>query len=257
MLARAGEEALHVLPRVEVKERVEGTYREREAAPHSDAPHIAPPRLIGNTGEPAEFVLTTSNPSAAPGELLNDFDYDAISWTVTAHEARPGHELQFAGMIERGVSTARVVFAFNSANVEGWALYAEAIMKQYQPLEAQLCVLQLRLMRAARAFLDPMLNLGLIEPDAAKRILVDEVMLSEPFASKEVDRYTFTAPGQATSYFYGYSALEALRAKTEIALGKQFAPQPYHDFIIGEGLLPLELLEQAVLTRFVPSQQKK
>ena len=101
-----------------------------------------------------------------------------------------------------------------------------------------------------------MLNLGLIEPAAAKRLLTDEVGLSEPFAQTEIDRYTFDAPGQATSYFYGYSRLEALRARTEIALGDKFAAQPYHDFIINEGLLPLELLEQAVLTRFVPSQLK-
>jgi uncharacterized protein (DUF885 family) len=111
------------------------------------------------------------------------------------------------------------------------------------------------MLRAARAFLDPMLNLGLIEPDAAKRILVDEVMLSETFAKSEVDRYTFNSPGQATSYFYGYSRLEALRTRVELALGSKFKEQPYHDFIIGEGLLPLDLLEQAVMTRFVESQR--
>jgi len=218
------------------------------------APHIDPPRLIGNTGEPAEFVLPSKNPNADAKADMDDFESDAMSWTVTAHEARPGHELQFAGMLERGVSTTRVVFAFNSANIEGWALYAEAVMKQYLPLEGQLGALQMRLLRAARAFLDPMLNLGLIEPAAAKQLLMDEVVLSEPFAKSEVDRYTFNMPGQATSYFYGYSRLEALRARTELALGKKFAEQPYHDFIVGEGLLPLDLLEQAVETRFVASQ---
>jgi Bacterial protein of unknown function (DUF885) len=221
----------------------------------SPAPHLDPPRLIGNTGEPGEFVLPTKNPNAATNAAMDDFDFEAISWAVTAHEARPGHELQFAAMLERGVSTARVVFAFNSANVEGWALYCEAIMKQYLPLEGQIGALQLRLLRTARAYLDPMLNLGLIEPNAAKRILMNEVGLSEPFAKTEIDRYTFGAPGQATSYFYGYSRLEALRARAEIALGERFAAQPYHDFIINEGLLPLELLEQAVMTRFVQSQR--
>ena len=221
----------------------------------SPAPHLDPPRLVGNTGEPGEFVLPTKNPNASTQAAMDDFDYEAISWAVTAHECRPGHELQFAGMMERGVSTARVVFAFNSANIEGWGLYSEAIMKQYLPLEGQLGALQIRLLRAARAFLDPMLNLGLIDPAAAKRILMNEVGLSEPFAKTEVDRYTFDSPGQATSYFYGYSRLEALRARTEIALGDKFAPQPYHDFIINEGLLPLDLLEQAVLTRFVASRR--
>jgi uncharacterized protein (DUF885 family) len=224
---------------------------EAEAAA-SPAPHIDPPRLIGNTGEPAEFVLPLKN---VQGGEMDDFDSAAIAWTITAHECRPGHELQFAGMLERGVSTARVVYAFNSANVEGWALYAEAVMKQYLPIEGQIGALQMRMLRAARAYLDPMLNLGLIEPDAAKRVLTEEVMLSDAFAKSEIDRYTFDSPGQATSYFYGYSRLEALRVRVEIALGKKFSEQPYHDFIINEGLLPLDLLEEAVMTRFVSSQQ--
>jgi len=224
---------------------------EAEAAA-SPAPHIDPPRLIGNTGEAAEFVLPLKN---AQGGEMDDFDSGAIAWTITAHECRPGHELQFAGMLERGVSTARIVYAFNSANIEGWALYAEAVMKQYLPIDGQIGALQMRMLRAARAYLDPMLNLGLIEPDAAKRVLTQEVMLSDAFAKSEIDRYTFDSPGQATSYFYGYSRLEALRTQVEIALGPKFREQPYHDFIINEGLLPLDLLEQAVMTRFVPSQQ--
>ena len=224
---------------------------EAEAA-QQPAPHIDPPRLIGNTGEAAEFVLPLKTTG---GGEMDDFDNEAISWTIAAHECRPGHELQFAGMLERGVSSARAIYAFNSANVEGWALYAEAVMKQYLPLEGQVGALQMRMMRVARAFLDPMLNLGMIEPEAAKRILVEEVMLSEPFAKTEIDRYTFNAPGQATSYFYGYSRLEALRTRTELALGNKFREQPYHDFIVGQGLLPLDVLEQAVLTDFVSSQK--
>jgi len=221
------------------------------------APHIDPPRLVGNTGEPAEFVLPLSNPNAAAGVEMDDFNYDAIAWTLTAHEARPGHELQFARMLERGVSTARVVYAFNSANVEGWALYAEAVMKQYLPLEGQIGALQMRLMREARAFLDPMLNLGLIEPEAAKRVLMEEVMLSEPMAKQEVDRYTFNSPGQATAYFYGYSKLDTLRTRVELALPGNFHELAYHDFIVSQGLLPFDLLEKAVMEEFVPSQGKK
>jgi uncharacterized protein (DUF885 family) len=209
------------------------------------APHIDPPRLVGNTGEPAEFVLPTSNPNAAPGSVMDDFNYDAIAWTLTAHEARPGHELQFAGMLERGVSTARVVFALNSANVEGYALYAEAVLKKFLPPEGQLGALQMRMMREARAFLDPMLNLGLIEPAAAKRFLMEEVMLSEPMAKQEVDRYTFQAPGQATAYFYGYSRLNALRTRIELAMAGKFDEHRYHDFIVAQGPLPFDLLEQA------------
>lgn len=222
----------------------------------SPAPHIDPPRLIGNTGEAAEFVLPTTNPNARPGAPMDDFVYDAIAWTLTAHEARPGHELQFAGMMERGVSIPRVVFAFNSANVEGWALYAESLMKQFMPIEGQIGVMQMRMMREARAFLDPMLNLGLIDPAAAQRFLTEEVMLSEPMAKQEIDRYTFNAPGQATSYFYGFLKLNALRTKVELSLPGRFQEQPYHDFIIGQGLLPFDLLEKAVIEDFVGPLRK-
>jgi uncharacterized protein (DUF885 family) len=217
----------------------------------SPAPHIDPPRLIGNTGEAAEFVLPTSNPNAKPGAEMDDFNYDAIAWTLTAHEARPGHELQFARMLERGVSTARVVFAFNSANVEGWALYAEAVMKKHLPLEGRIGSLQMRMMREARAFLDPMLNLGLIQPEAAQRFLMEEVMLSEPMAKQEIDRYTFLSPGQATSYYYGYTRLNALRTRVELALPGKFDALAFHDFIVNQGLLPFELLDKAVTEEFV------
>jgi uncharacterized protein (DUF885 family) len=219
------------------------------------APHISPPPLIGNTGQNAEFVLPLDNPNATPGAKMDDFTYDAITWPLTVHEARPGHELQFARMIEAGVSIPRAVFAFNSANVEGWGLYAESVMKQYLPLEGQLTTLQMRLMRAARAFLDPMINLGRIKPEDAQRFLEQEVVLSEPMAKQEVDRYSFRAPGQATAYFYGYERQQAIRAKAEMALGDKFDPLSYHDFIVSQGLLPPEVLEQAVMEDYVSSRK--
>jgi len=219
------------------------------------APHLSPPRLIGNTGEPAEFILPLENPNAPAGTKMDDFKFDAITWTLTAHEARPGHELQFAKMTEVGVSIPRAVFAFNSANVEGWALYAESFLKPYLPLDAQLGVLQMRLMRAARAFLDPMVNLGRLTPDAAQKFLMDEVLLSEPMAKQEADRYSFLAPGQATSYFYGYEKQLGIRARAEMALGKRFDVRSYHDFVISQGLVPPELLEQAVMEQYVPSRK--
>jgi len=218
------------------------------------APHMSQPRMLGNTGERGEFVIATSNPNADSKAEMDDFNYDAITWDLTAHEARPGHELQFAAMLEGGVSTARAVFAFNSANVEGWGLYSEQLVKPYLTPEAQLGVLWGRLQRAARAFLDPMINLGMLKPDQAKQILLDDVALSEPLAKEEIDRYTFNAPGQATSYFYGFSKLEALRARVEIALGRKFDALSYHDFILAQGLLPADLLEQAVMANYVPAR---
>jgi uncharacterized protein (DUF885 family) len=221
------------------------------------APHMDAPPLIGNKGERGTFVLTMGNPGKAGGaEGYDDFNHPYATWTLTAHEGRPGHELQFAAMVERGVSLARSLFAFNSVNVEGWALYAEAETKPYEPLDGQLFALQARLQRATRAILDPKLNLGQITPERAKSVLTDEVVLSPAMAQQEIDRYTFRAPGQATSYFYGYTKLMELRADTEITLGKKFNRQAFNDFVIGQGLLPPALLREAVETQFIPSQSK-
>ena len=120
-------------------------------------------------------------------------------------------------MLERGVSIPRAVFAFNSTNVEGWGLYAETITLPYMPPDGQLISLQLQLMRAARAFLDPELQAGKVNREQALKFLKDEVVLSDAMATQEVERYTFRSPGQATSYFYGYTRLMQLREEVEKA----------------------------------------
>jgi uncharacterized protein (DUF885 family) len=212
------------------------------------APHMQPPRLIGNKGEQGEFVLPLDNPAADSAQKYDDFNFPAASWTLTAHEARPGHELQFATMVERGVPLARAVFAFNSVNVEGWGLYAEAITLPYMPPEGKLVSLQLRLQRAARAFLDPELQMGKWTPQSARELLERDVGLSHAFAQSEVDRYTFRAPAQATSYFFGYLKLTELRRDAETRLGDRFSAQRFHDAILAQGLLPPDLLREAVLS---------
>lgn len=209
------------------------------------APHMEPPPLVGNTGERGQFVLPVGNPSAG-GEAYDDFNFAAAAWTLSAHEGRPGHELQFSAMLERGVSLARSIFAFTSVNVEGWALYAEAEVMPYEPIEGQLVALQHRLMRAARAMLDPMLNLGMIEPEAARAVLRDEVVLSPAMVRQELDRYMFRAPAQAGSYFYGYARLQELRVETELALGRHFDRMAFNDFVLAQGLVPPPLLARAV-----------
>jgi len=224
------------------------------------APHINPPALVNNTGEQGEFVLPLNMPAAAGSakvENVDDYTFDAASWTLIAHEARPGHELQFDSMVEHGVSRARALFAFNSANVEGWGLYAEYITKPYMPLEGQLISLQFRLLRAARAFLDPELQAGTLKPEDAMRVLTNDCVFSVPFANQEVERYTFRAPGQAGSYLYGYTKLLTLRKDTEKALGARFDQMKFHDFILDQGLLPPELLQRAVKEDFIPQNKAK
>ena len=224
------------------------------------APHMVPPPFMHNTGQKGEFVLPLNIP-AGPGQVstekYDDFTYDAAAWTLTAHEARPGHELQFDSMLEHGVSLARVRYAFNSTNVEGWGLYSEYLIEPYMPEEGKLISLDLRLQRAARAFLDPELQAGKITPADAFRVLEHDVVLSHAFAEEEVERFTYRAPGQANSYFYGYTKLIALREETEKALGTKFSQKKFHDFILAQGLLPPDLMRKAVMERFVPEQQKQ
>src|SRR6202000_107547 len=75
------------------------------------AAHMDPPPLLNNTGQQGTFVLPLNVPTA-PGssdtKKIDDFTYKASTWTLVAHEARPGHALQFASMVERGVSLARL-----------------------------------------------------------------------------------------------------------------------------------------------------
>ena len=247
-------EHIVTLPKREMQMRVAS---EAEAA-STPAPHMDPPPLINNHGERGTFVLTMGNPSTSgnSSDAYDDFTFKAAAWPLTAHEGRPGHELQYSAMVERGVSLARSLFAFNSVNVEGWALYSEAEMLPYEPPAGQFVTLQLRLMRAARAFLDPMLNLGLISKERAHDVLHDDVGLSEAMTREELDRFTFNSPGQATAYFYGYMRLQQLRLQTQLALGKAFNHQAFNDFIIGQGLLPPDQLAEAVRTQFIPSQKK-
>jgi uncharacterized protein (DUF885 family) len=221
------------------------------------APHMTPPPFLHNTGQRGEFVLPLNIPSATGGssDKYDDFTFDAVSWTLTAHEARPGHELQFDAMVEQGVSLARALYAFNSTNAEGWGLYSEYIMQPYEPGEGQLLTLQLRLLRAARAFLDPELQSGTVTPERAYEVLEKDVVLSHAFAKEEVERFTFRSPGQANSYFYGYSRLLALRKEVESALGAKFDQKKFHDFILQQGLLPPDLMREAVLREYVPASR--
>lgn len=223
----------------------------------SPAPHMVPPPFLNNTGQRGVFVLPLNMPPA-PGQKVDkydDFTFDAASWTIIAHEARPGHELQFDKMVEEGVSQARALYAFNSTNVEGWGLYSEYITRPFFPIEGQLVSLDYRLLRAARAFLDPELQAGTITQEQALNLLMTDVVQSHAFATQEVQRYTLNAPGQANSYFYGFTKMIALRKEVEATLGKKFNAQRFHDFILSQGILPPALIRQAVMMQFVGKER--
>jgi hypothetical protein len=218
------------------------------------APHMQPPPLLNNHGERGAFVLPLETPGANGTSLkYDDFTFAAASWTLIAHEARPGHELQFDAMVEKGVSQARALYAFNSTNVEGWGLYSEWFVLPYMPDDGKLISLQLRLLRSARAFLDPELQEGKVTPERAMQILENDVVCSKAFATEEVERFTFRSPGQAVAYFDGFNRILEIREAAEKAQGASFDVRKFHDFIISQGLLPPAVLRKAVLAEFTAS----
>ncbi len=215
-----------------------------------NAPFFMPPRILGNTGEEGELVLPARSP-ADPAKRLDDFSYPAASWALAAHEGRPGHDLQYAIMVEKKLTLARAVFADNSTNAEGWGLYAEELVRPYLPPDGQLVDLQFRLMRAAHAFLDIELNLGLTTREEARRVLMEDAVFSQAWADQCLERYTFIMPAQAPSYFYGFMRLSELRADTERAMGARFNQEAFHEFVLAQGLAPPASIRRAVFEQFV------
>jgi uncharacterized protein (DUF885 family) len=77
--------------------------------------------------------------------------------------------------------------------------------------------------------------------------------VGESWAQNEIERYTYRIPGQATAYYYGYSRMQALRAQTELKLRDRFDQRAFHDFILAQGILPPDILKEAVMKEFVPA----
>ena len=83
------------------------------------------------------------------------------------------------------------------------------------------------------------------------RVLTQDVVLSDAMARQEVERYTFRGPGQATSYFYGYTRLREIRDEIARKMGKSFEPKKFHDFVLAQGLVPPSLLRRTVMEEFL------
>ncbi|MGZ3719561.1 MAG: DUF885 domain-containing protein [Bdellovibrionota bacterium] len=228
-------ENLVTLPKTPLRIRVAG---EAESLANP-VPHLTEPPLVGNKGERPEFVV----PSFASGKAaLDDFSYQAAALVLTAHEGRPGHDLQFSSMLDNGTSMIRARYAFNNANVEGWGLYAEEMMLPYLPKTAQLVALQMRLVRVARAFFDPEVQLGKIRPQDVTRFLTRELGISDRLAALELRRYQYDDPGQAPAYFYGLQRMESAKRRVASSQGRRFSDQCFHDGVLSLGMMPVGLI---------------
>jgi uncharacterized protein (DUF885 family) len=85
-------------------------------------------------------------------------------------------------------------------------------------------------------------------------VLENDVVCSKAFATEEVERFTFRSPGQAVSYFDGYTRILEIRQAAEKALGPKFNVRKFHDFMLAQGLLPPDLMRKAVMEDFVTRQ---
>ena len=203
-------------------------------------PGYVPPPLLAHDGQLGTVVIPNSIPEAA---------CRAVSWTVVAHEIRPGHEMQYAAALERGISKARALFGWSTVGVEGWAMYAESLVEPYMPKEGRLAALQFRCLRYARAFLEPGMANGSLSEDDARLLLTEELGLSAAMAAQEVDRLS-RLTGEPAAYFYGFRELHRIRQETEARARRRFNRRVYHDFILQQGFVPLAVLRAAVARRF-------
>ncbi|MNL30143.1 hypothetical protein D3C87_1518630 [compost metagenome] len=177
---------------------------------------------------------------------FDDFSHEFAAMGITAHEGRPGHDLQFSRVLDVGVSTIRAIYAMNSANAEGWGLYAEDLVYPYLKEEEQFFSIQMRLWRMARAFLDPQIQLGLIKDQRVMDVFTKELGVSKEMATLELRRYSTQSPGQAPAYYYGYTMVKKARAEGEKAQGAKFNLKCFNDQILSYGLLPLPMVLEKV-----------
>jgi uncharacterized protein (DUF885 family) len=168
--------------------------------------------------------------------------------TIAYHEAVPGHHFQIALAQEMDLPAFRGDLVLNGY-AEGWALYAERLAWELGLYDenpyGNIGRLQLELLRAVRLVADTGIHAKGWTREGAKVYL--EESLGDPSGrwAHEIDRYT-VAPGQATGYKVGMLKILELRQMAMEALGDQFDIKDFHNVVLGNGSIPLEMLERLV-----------
>lgn len=170
--------------------------------------------------------------------------------TLTYHETIPGHHLQLALAQEKDLPTFRRVQT-STGYVEGWALYAERLVYELgwyedDPL-GNLGRLQYEAFRAARLVVDPGIHAFGWDFNQAVNFFAENTGFSIGTAQGQIYRY-IAYPGQATSYLVGMLKILELRDAVQQAYGEDFDLKEFHNLILNNGSLPLDFLEQEVLS---------
>jgi uncharacterized protein (DUF885 family) len=206
------------------------TYR-ADSAP--DAYYYPPPE---DGSRPAYFYVNTFRPETRPKYTMEALAY---------HEAVPGHHLQIAIQQELDRLPMFRRHAGYSAFVEGWALYSERLPKEigfYQTLDSDFGRLTLEAWRAARLVVDTGIHHKHWTREMAIRFMEENTALSGQNVVSEVDRY-IAWPGQALAYKIGERKISELRGKAEKYLGSKFNLRSFHDELLNDGALALDVLE--------------
>ena len=167
---------------------------------------------------------------------------------LSAHEGVPGHHNQIALQQELDMHPLRRNAAFFTAFVEGWGLYSERIgieMGIYDTPAENMGRLSYEMWRACRLVVDTGIHSLGWTKEQAVTFMRENTALTDANIDAEVNRY-ISWPGQALAYKLGELKIRELRARAEVALGERFDVRLFHDAVLGQGSVPLDVLEQQI-----------
>jgi uncharacterized protein (DUF885 family) len=192
---------------------------------------------------PGRYYVNTSAPETRPR-----YDAEVLAY----HESIPGHHLQLAIAQElQGIPNFRK-YSGVTAFVEGWGLYAERLadeMGLYSSDMDRIGVLSYDAWRACRLVVDTGMHAKNWTRQEAIDFMLKNTALAENNITNEVDRY-ITWPGQALAYKVGQLEILRLRDEAKRQLGNNFDIRKFHDVLLGNGAVPLEVLRQ-IVARYV------